>query len=132
MKAHSANKTHKMSTINSTTDSPATGNTTDSPGKVMEEREQFTLIYLFIIMFGVVTSLTRSFSFYHLCLRAAINLHDMMFHSVSRAKMIFFNANPSGRILNRFAKDIYRVDALLPYYLIDIIDVSAFFAAFVD
>lgn len=124
MKAHTANKTDTTATINATIATAAVGNATKSAGKVLQEREKFTMIYLFLILFGVLSFLTRSFSFYYLCLRIATNLHDMIFRSVSRAKMVFFNANPSGRILNRFAKDLYRVDSLLPMFIIDVIDVS--------
>lgn len=51
----------------------------------------------------------------------------MMFRAISRAKMIFFNMNPSGRILNRFTRDISNVDTLLPIVLVDVIDVSMLF-----
>lgn len=61
-----------------------------------------------------------------MALRIATNLHDMLFRSIDRAKMIFFNAYPSGRILNRFSKDMYRVDTSLPIILADVIDVSRF------
>lgn len=62
----------------------------------------------------------RSFGFFRMFLRISINLHDMMFRSVSRAKMTFFNTNPSGRVLNRFARDINNVDTLLPQVIFDV------------
>lgn len=102
----------------------AVGNTTSSSDEILHKRYEFIIIYLCILSFGVVCYLCRSFSFYYLCLRISTNLHDMMFRSVSRAKMIFLNANPSGRILNRFAKDMYRVDTSLPMIMVDVIDVS--------
>lgn len=61
-----------------------------------------------------------------MCLQISINLHDMIFRGISRAKMIFFNNNPSGRILNRFARDINNVDTLLPNILFDVCDVSTY------
>lgn len=48
----------------------------------------------------------------------------MLFRGVTRAKMLFFNNNPSGRILNRFARDIYNVDSLLPESMFEVFDVS--------
>ena len=43
-------------------------------------------------------------------LRGAKRLHDAMLHSILRAPMIFFNTNPTGRIINRFAKDLGDID----------------------
>lgn len=48
----------------------------------------------------------------------------MMFRAISRAKMLFFNNNPSGRILNRFSRDIDNVDSALPNTMVDVFDVS--------
>lgn len=38
--------------------------------------------------------------------------------------MSFFHANPSGRILNRFSKDMGAVDELLPQAMIDCFQVN--------
>lgn len=48
-------------------------------------------------------------------------MHDMIFRSLSRAKMIFFNNNPSGRVLNRFSRDMSNVDTLLPNISIEVL-----------
>lgn len=37
--------------------------------------------------------------------------------------MLFFNTNSSGRILNRFSKDMGQVDELLPALMIDVIQI---------
>lgn len=92
---------------------------------VSEKRKMFLIIYTSMLVIGTICWFTRSFTFYRLCLKISINLHDMMFRGISRAKMIFFNNNPSGRILNRFAKDINNVDSLLPAILDDVLDVSS-------
>lgn len=100
----------------------STNNNTES---VIHEREHFLIIYTCIMVIGTVFFLARSFSFFRMCLRISINLHDMIFRGISRAKMIFFNNNPSGRILNRFARDINNVDSLLPNIMVDVLDVSS-------
>lgn len=42
-----------------------------------------------------------------------------MFQSISKAVMRFFNTNTSGRILNRFSKDMGAIDEFLPNAMID-------------
>lgn len=76
-------------------------------------------IYGVIIISIFIITITRSMSFYKLCMKSSQNLHDKMFYSIINTKMLFFNTNPSGRILNRFSKDIGAVDELLPKVLLD-------------
>lgn len=63
----------------------------------------------------------RSIGFYNICIRASQKLHDIMFKGLISTTMQFFNTNPSGRILNRFAKDMGVIDELLPRVLLDAI-----------
>lgn len=49
-----------------------------------------------------------------------------MFASIIHASMAFFNANTSGRILNRFSKDMGAIDELLPNAFIDTTQVKLF------
>lgn len=72
----------------------------------------------------MVVTLTRSFAFFEMCMKASIRLHDEMFRCISRATMHFFNTNTSGRILNRFSKDMGGIDELLPIALIDCVQIG--------
>lgn len=56
-------------------------------------------------------------------MKASRNLHNLMYHGVTRATMYFFNTNPSGRILNRFSKDMGQIDEMLPAVMIDVIQI---------
>lgn len=117
-----------MKTTNNATKVPSEENqASDSPEAVGEKRGMLLIIYTSIMVIGILCFLSRSFSFYRMCLRISINLHDMIFRGISRTKMIFFNNNPSGRILNRFARDINNVDSLLPNIILDVLDVSLIF-----
>lgn len=92
---------------------------------ITQKREEFLIIYACFMILGIFCYLSRSFSFYHMCYRISIILHDMIFRGVTRARMLFFNANQSGRILNRFARDINSIDSLLPNMMVDVFDVSS-------
>lgn len=67
----------------------------------------------------LVAALTRNFSFFQMCIMSSRNLHDCMFRRITKAYMTFFNGNSSGRILNRFSKDIDTVDMMLPQCLFE-------------
>ncbi|XP_064460620.1 ATP-binding cassette sub-family C member 5-like [Ornithodoros turicata] len=50
-------------------------------------------------------------------LSAATKLHDQMFHGVLRSPIQFFDATPSGRVTNRFSKDMDEVDIRVPFFM---------------
>ncbi|OWA53530.1 Multidrug resistance-associated protein 7 [Hypsibius exemplaris] len=64
-----------------------------------------------------VWAFIRSFVFAYAGLRAAYRMHDLLLSKVMRGRMLFFDSTPSGRILNRFAKDVTSVDNQLPFML---------------
>ncbi|XP_013196145.2 ATP-binding cassette sub-family C member 4 [Amyelois transitella] len=82
-------------------------------------RSQFCFIFGLITLTTIVVALIRAFSFFSLCMKSSISLHDKMFKAISRSPMSFFHTNPSGRVLNRFSKDMGAVDELLPQAMID-------------
>ncbi|KAH1550578.1 hypothetical protein KXX57_009402 [Aspergillus fumigatus] len=46
-------------------------------------------------------------------IEASRKLHERMAFSIFRSPMSFFETTPSGRILNRFSSDVYRIDEVL-------------------
>ena len=52
-----------------------------------------------------------------MCTTAGNRLHNDVFNSVMKADMNFFETTPTGRILNRFSKDMDIIDKLLPFTL---------------
>lgn len=81
-------------------------------------------IYTGIIVALVSITLIRSFLFFNLAMRASTHLHNRMFSSITRAPMRFFHLNPSGRILNRFSKDMGAVDEVLPAAMLDVLQIG--------
>ena len=47
-------------------------------------------------------------------MQATTNMHYQMTRTVIRAKILFFDSNPSGRIISRFSKDLGILDYLIP------------------
>ncbi|KAI6657774.1 Multidrug resistance-associated protein 4-like [Oopsacas minuta] len=76
------------------------------------------LLSLFTIA-GSVFMFLQGFNFYYLVLQAGRRLHNKMLNSVMHTNVYFFDTNPSGRILNRFSKDIGFMDEQLPIIFYD-------------
>lgn len=82
------------------------------------------VVYSILIASLFIVAITRSISFYNVCIKASQSLHDNMFVAILSTVLRFFNINPSGRILNRFARDIGSVDEMLPRVLLDAIQTN--------
>jgi len=96
----------------------------DVPPRSSLTRIEYIYIYSGLIVLTIGITLIRSWAFFWMCLRASMCLHDRMFRSISRATMRFFNTNTSGRVLNRFSKDMGAVDEMLPIAFIDSIQIG--------
>lgn len=83
-------------------------------------------LYAVIIALAVILTIGRSFLFYKTCMLSSINLHYTIFNKLLTAPMRFFDTNPSGRVLNRFSKDMGAIDEVLPRVLMDAVGVSNF------
>ncbi|XP_057653036.1 ATP-binding cassette sub-family C member 4-like [Diorhabda carinulata] len=80
-------------------------------------------IYGALLILAVLFVISRTFLFAKACMLSSKNLHSMMFHKLLKAPMRFFDTNPSGRILNRFSKDIGAIDEVLPRVLLDALSI---------
>ena len=56
----------------------------------------------------------RGFNFYYILLHASKRLHNKMLRRLVHTPVRFFDVNPSGRVLNRFSKDVGFMDEQLP------------------
>ncbi|KAL4705012.1 hypothetical protein ACJJTC_009800 [Scirpophaga incertulas] len=84
--------------------------------------------YIYIWTIGIIGCIVlttfRSLLFLWVCMRSSITLHNKMFSNILSATMRFFDTNASGRILNRFSKDMGVVDEILPRMYLDSIQVT--------
>uniref|UniRef100_A0A146LYI9 Cystic fibrosis transmembrane conductance regulator n=6 Tax=Lygus hesperus TaxID=30085 RepID=A0A146LYI9_LYGHE len=98
--------------------------TESSPYALVLSRNTCIIVFSTITVLTVIVTLVRSFDFFYFCMRASMRLHNNMFESITRATMHFFNTNNSGRILNRFSKDLGIIDEMLPQTLIDVLQIG--------
>ncbi|GAM24551.1 hypothetical protein SAMD00019534_077260 [Acytostelium subglobosum LB1] len=75
----------------------------------------FCFIVVYIIMLGI-----RYFALSRFTVVASSSLHNRLLTNVIDAPTLFFDQNPSGRILNRFSKDISDIDISLLDVISDI------------
>ncbi|XP_060850595.1 probable multidrug resistance-associated protein lethal(2)03659 [Rhopalosiphum padi] len=87
-------------------------------------REFCVIMYSIINIAMSLVIFIRCAMFVSVLMSASTNLHNNMFNAITRATMYFFNTNQSGRILNRFAKDIGAIDEVLPTPLLDFVHIS--------
>ncbi|XP_043988335.1 ATP-binding cassette sub-family C member 4-like isoform X1 [Gambusia affinis] len=76
-------------------------------------------IYAALTVTSVVLGFIRSLFFFNVLVTSAQTLHSNMFRAILRTSVHFFDTNPTGRILNRFSKDIGYLDSLLPWTFVD-------------
>ncbi|ESW19924.1 hypothetical protein PHAVU_006G166700 [Phaseolus vulgaris] len=70
----------------------------------------YNTIYAALSFGQVLVTLTNSYWLIISSLYAARRLHEAMLSSMLRAPMVFFQTNPLGRVINRFAKDLGDLD----------------------
>lgn len=97
--------------LNSTAEASSTSNLLPSE----------TLLYVGGILIAAlfIVAIVRSIFFYTITVGASRNLHKFAFNGIISTKMRFFDLNPSGRILNRFSKDLGAIDEFLPKCMLD-------------
>ncbi|RNA36438.1 multidrug resistance-associated 1 [Brachionus plicatilis] len=78
-----------------------------------EKLSQFT-IFASIGLTQNVLTICADILYLHMTYSAAKSLHNVMLFSILRSTMEFFESTPSGRIINRFSKDIDAAERAIP------------------
>ncbi|XP_027205501.2 ATP-binding cassette subfamily C member 4-like [Dermatophagoides pteronyssinus] len=78
------------------------------------------IIYTILVVTQFIGMIIRSGTFFAMCIFASINLHNRIFYCLMRAPVSFFDTVPTGRILNRFTKDMGIIDEQLPLAAYDL------------
>ncbi|ERL84840.1 hypothetical protein D910_02264 [Dendroctonus ponderosae] len=80
-------------------------------------------IYIAVIICAILFTVSRAMFFFKMAMKSSTNIHKKMFHCLLEAPMRFFDTNPSGRVLNRFSKDMGAIDEVLPRVLMDAVTI---------
>ncbi|CAL8104328.1 unnamed protein product [Orchesella dallaii] len=84
-------------------------------------RNTYIWVFTGLVAAVVFFNLLRAVGFFTYCMKISVNMHNRMFTSLVRAPPKFFDDNPSGRVMNRFTKDLGSMDELLPPTFFDMI-----------
>ena len=77
-------------------------------------------VYGILVASIIFLSFLRALLFFNVTISASTAIHDEMAFAVLCAPLSFFHTNPSGRILNRFSKDLSSADDVLPMTAFDV------------
>lgn len=89
-----------------------------------DNRQSYFMIHTGFIVLGAISVLLRSSLYYASFLNIARSMHKNMLISILHAKARFFDLNPTGRIINRFSRDIANLDDTLPHDLFNFLQVT--------
>ncbi|XP_061629834.1 cystic fibrosis transmembrane conductance regulator [Phyllopteryx taeniolatus] len=86
----------------------------------------YYIVYIYVATSESVLALGffRGLPLVHTLLTISKRLHEQMLSSVLRAPMALLNTMKTGRIMNRFTKDMATIDDMLPLVLFDLIQLS--------
>jgi ATP-binding cassette subfamily C (CFTR/MRP) protein 4 len=73
------------------------------------------------ILVFIIFTIGRSFVIFWICLSSSNSMHKQMTEKVLRAKILFFDSNPIGRIITRFSKDMAVFDMVIPVLAVFVI-----------
>ncbi|KAL3283206.1 hypothetical protein HHI36_006355 [Cryptolaemus montrouzieri] len=90
------------------------------------QRNTIIIIYAILISSTIASAICFCLYYARFFSRASSKLHNNMFKRLIRTTMIFFNHHSVGRILNRFAKDLFLVDEHIPMVLLEVILIGCF------
>ena len=71
-------------------------------------------LYTIVSFAGVFVIVCRSIVLAYYSVKASRSLHGKLVKSIMFAKMRFFDTTPTGRLLNRFSRDMDKIDIQLP------------------
>ncbi|XP_053126324.1 ATP-binding cassette sub-family C member 12 isoform X4 [Hemicordylus capensis] len=102
---------NKGAGINCVPEIVCNGSISDNP-----DLQYYQLVYGLSIVCMFTFSMIKAYVFTKATLLASSNLHDAMFSKILQSPMSFFDTTPTGRVVNRFSKDMDELDVRLPFH----------------
>ncbi|MEQ2226837.1 hypothetical protein ILYODFUR_031447, partial [Ilyodon furcidens] len=95
-------------------------------GIIVTKNSAYYILYIFFAHSDSILALGvfRGLPLVHTLLTVSKRLHEQMLSSVLRAPMSVLNTMKTGRIMNRFTKDMAVIDDMLPLVLFDLIQLT--------
>lgn len=84
-----------------------------------------------IVLGLLVASVVRGAFMYTTMLNASKNMHNKAVRHLIETNAAFFDANPSGRVMNRLSRDVALMDDSLTYYMTDTLHYVFLFTGYV-
>uniref|UniRef100_A0A8C9YR47 Cystic fibrosis transmembrane conductance regulator n=1 Tax=Sander lucioperca TaxID=283035 RepID=A0A8C9YR47_SANLU len=105
---------------------PPAPNSIDEEGIIVTPTSAYYIIYIYVATSESVLALGffRGLPLVHTLLTVSKRLHEQMLSAVLRAPMAVLNTMKTGRIMNRFTKDMATIDDMLPLVLFDLIQLT--------
>ena len=87
----------------------------------LDEKDSYNKYMVTVLMYSLAYGISITLGFFLIMwstLNASNSLHKKMVNSVLRAPInLYFDKTPTGKLLNRFSKDINKIDAEFPFSL---------------
>ncbi|KAJ1982361.1 hypothetical protein H4R35_000316 [Dimargaris xerosporica] len=90
-----------------------------SKPRAQQQAWHYPLVYGLLTLLTMILATVRAIAFFVVVLHGSTRVFQQMLDAVLHSRLHFFQANPQGRILNRFTKDQSSVDELLPMCIFD-------------
>lgn len=88
-----------------------------------QKKSYYPMVFGLYCLATVLMTLFRSFIFFYCVTQSSKGIFQAMLDALLKTGLDFFHANPHGRVLNRFSKDMANCDELLPYTFFDTVQI---------
>ncbi|XP_049976741.1 ATP-binding cassette sub-family C member 12 isoform X2 [Alexandromys fortis] len=97
---------------------PQSNNTACNANQTLQDTEHhmYQLVYIASMVSVLAFGIIKGFTFTNTTLMASSSLHNRVFNKIVRSPMSFFDTTPTGRLMNRFSKDMDELDVRLPFH----------------